>query len=210
MAMVAACKSEGDNVTGSAPKSAQDRDAFFRSGKQPYSIKIGGHWVRYTAGWGPLAIIAAAVAGWHGRSKKNGTTPKSDTIQEVAAGLGNAITDQTFFRGLQNLDQAVADPKRYGQQFLTEIASGLIPYSGFDRAWANALDPTIREPQGFIERIKSGLPILSREVPPKLDVLVPFHGAPRRNGCAGFSTRSNTRGCSRKQSRLRTGKASRS
>jgi N12 class adenine-specific DNA methylase len=182
MAAIAAWAADG-NITAGAPKSAQDRDAFFRSGKQPYSLKIGNHWVRYTAGWGPVALMIAAVGGWYDSFKDGGQQPNSDKIQEVAAGLGNAITDQTFFRGIQNLDQAVSDPKRYGQQFLTEIASGMIPFSGFDRTWAEALDPEIREPQGFAERIKSGLPIFSRDVPPRLDAL----GRPsiRRGGTGG-------------------------
>lgn len=163
--------SKEDVLTGPAPKSAQDRDAFFRSGKQPYSIKLGGRRVRYTSGWGPIALHLAAMTAWHDTFKKNGDVPTMEKIEQVIAGLGTAITDQTFFRGVQNLDNAVADPERYGAQFFAEIASGMIPFSGFDRTWAEALDPEVREPQGMYDRVKAGLPLVSRTVPPKLDVL---------------------------------------
>jgi N12 class adenine-specific DNA methylase len=170
MAMIANWAAQG-NLTGSAPKSPQDRDAFFRSGKQAYSFKVGNHWVRYTAGWGPVALMAGAVAGWYDAFKDKNVAPGWEQIGQVAAALGNAITDQTFFRGLQNLDEAITNPSRYGSQWVSEIASGFVPFSGFDRTFAESLDPDIRDPQGIAERVKGGLPILSESVPPRLDTL---------------------------------------
>ncbi len=170
MSALAYWASQG-NMTGAAPKSQKDRDAFFAAGKQAFSIKVGGHWVRYTAGWGPIALMAGAVAGWYDAFKEKNVAPGWEQVGQVAAALGNAITDQTFFRGLQNLDEAISNPSRYGAQWVSEIAGGFVPFSGFDRTFAEALDPDIREPEGIYERIQSGLPVLSRNVPARLDVL---------------------------------------
>lgn len=158
------------NMTGKAPTSAQDRDAFFRSGKQPFSIKVGNRWVSYTKGWGPLGLMAATVVGW-GEAQEKSDHDFMSEIGDTAGALLNGMQDQSFFRGMQNLSQAVSEPDRYGAQFISEIASGFIPFSGFDRAFADALDPEIRTPEGIYERVAAGLPVLSKSVPPRLDVL---------------------------------------
>jgi N12 class adenine-specific DNA methylase len=169
MALLAQWASQG-NMTGAAPKAGPDKDAFYRSGKQPFSIKIGGHWVRYTAGWGPLALMAGAVSGWHD-SFKDGKKPNADQVGQAAAALGNAITDQTFFRGLENLNEAITDPEKKGADFAAELAGGFVPFSGFLRTWAEALDPKIRQPEGIYERVKAGLPVVSKSVPARVDAM---------------------------------------
>jgi hypothetical protein len=116
-------------------------------------------------------LLASAVAGWGEAQQQTGNAPKSDEVGQVAGAVLNGVRDQSFFRGLQNLDQAVSEPGRFGAQWVSEIASGFVPFSGLDRAWANALDPEVRNPQGIYERIISGIPVMSRQIQPRLDVL---------------------------------------
>ena len=93
-----------------------------------------------------------------------------DTVGHVVAATGKVVEDQSFFRGLQNVMSALEDPAGKGQQFLSETASGMVPFSGLDRLVSQQLDPTVRDPKGMYERIKSGLPVLSKDLPPKLDI----------------------------------------
>src|SRR5260221_2063713 len=156
-------------LTGAPSKNAGDRERFYREGKIPFGLKVGDTWIDLTKGWGSMGLTAAAVSAY-GDAVKNGEPLSMDTVGHVIAATGKVTTDQSFFRGLQNVLGALEDPAGKGQQFLAETASGMVPFSGLDRLVAQQLDPTVRDPQGMYERILSGLPVLSRELPPRLDI----------------------------------------
>lgn len=162
----------GGNVTGAAPKSGAEKDAFYRSGKVPFSIKIAGRWVKYTGAWGIMAPALSAIAAFHDAHVKNGKLPDGKQISEVAAAIGAAATDQPLFRGVQTLMEAITNPQGHSvENFEAEAAAGFIPGSSLLRTTAQAIDPTVRDPQGVYQRIQSGLPFLSQRINPRIDVL---------------------------------------
>jgi N12 class adenine-specific DNA methylase len=182
MAALAAAAAEG-KLTGAAPKNANDRDAWYSAGNEPYSIKIGNHWVNYLRGTGALALLTAAVAGFHDSFREDNKAPTSEKISQVAALLGKAFVEQSFFQGMSNMLNALEEPERYGERFSTDIAEGFVPFSGALRTAEQALDPKIRNPQGMYEHIASGIPILSKTVPPRLDAL----GREVKSGSSGLA-----------------------
>jgi len=182
MAALAAAAAEG-KLTGAAPRNATDRDAWYAAGNEPYSIKIGDHWVNYLRGTGALALLTAAVAGFHDSFREDNNAPTSEKISQVAALLGKAFVEQSFFQGMSNMLNALEEPERYGERFSTDIAEGFVPFSGALRTAEQALDPTIRNPRGMYEHIASGIPILSKTVPPRLDAL----GREVKSGSSGLT-----------------------
>jgi hypothetical protein len=169
MAMLAAMY-ENDRLTGAAPRSAVARDSFFNSGKQPFSVKIGNRWVAYNQATGPLALLAASAAAF-GDAWKDGTAPTSKRIGQALATIGASIADQSMFTGISNLMDAIRDPMGKGSQLFESVAQGFVPFSALDRNVQQALDNKVRSPQGIYERLISGLPILSKNVPAKVDTL---------------------------------------
>jgi hypothetical protein len=115
-------------------------------------------------------MTLAATAGFWDAFHEKGEIPTSKRIATAGAVIGQSVVDATFFRGIENLINALTDPAKQGERFISDMAAGFVPLSGLQRNIANALDPTIRDPQSIYERILTGIPIVSKQVPPKLDV----------------------------------------
>ena len=159
-------------ITGAAPKDRAKSDAFYRAGKQPFSIRIGGKWIRYTGAWAIMSPALSAMAAWNDAYQHNQKLPDSKQISQVAATIGAAMADEPLFRGFQSLNEAITNPQGHpAEMFAAEALSGFIPASSMLRTTAQAVDPKVREPEGVYERIKAGLPMLSQSVPSRVDVL---------------------------------------
>jgi N12 class adenine-specific DNA methylase len=160
------------NVTGPAPRSGGARDAFFREGKQPFSVKVGNHWIGYPGAISILTPALASMAAWWDSYDQNKKRPSTKQISQVAAAVGAAAADQPLLRGIENLNELIANPTgNRAEMMASETASGFIPGSSLLRTTAGALDPAYRDPQGVYERIKAGLPLLSKTLPQRHDVL---------------------------------------
>src|SRR6185437_14818382 len=67
-------------LTGAAPQSPADRAAFYAEGKQPYSVRIGDHWVSYERNFGVLGLPLAAGAAFKDRFDHQGVSAAPDAI----------------------------------------------------------------------------------------------------------------------------------
>lgn len=157
-------------LTGAAPKKEAERKKFYAEGKRPYAIKVGNRWVEYRRMEPfatPIGLIADSYRLWREKDLADAK------IGEIAAEAGNLFAknavEKTFMQGLNNLVNAMEDPERYGERFISSFASAAVPFSGAVRAAANASDDTVRDPQTLIENVKTGIPGLSQTVQPKLD-----------------------------------------
>lgn len=167
-------------LTGGAPTGDAAKKRFFAEGKKPYAIKIGSKWIEYRR-IEPFATPIGLIADGHRLWKEKDLQDAG--IGEIAAEagrlLGKNAVDKTFMQGLGNLVNAIDDPGRYGEKFLASYASGMIFPAGALRSAANATDDTVRDPKGFVETIKAGLPWASKTVRPKLD---PFGEPAKKTG----------------------------
>jgi hypothetical protein len=192
IAIYAAQKYADGELTGRAPASAGDRDAFLRT-RQEYSVKVGNRWVRYTD-FGPLAIPFLSGAAIEDARQTNKNFPAEAVATEAIGSLARGIFEQSFFTGIGNLFD-VMGPGRGGsfgdavERTASGYASGLVPFSGLQRSVKNAMDPVFRQPDNIYERIKSGLPWLSETVPSKLNALGEEQKGSRLNGIFGFGLR---------------------
>lgn len=101
VALAAGAFAANDAITGAEPKDAAQRDAFRAEGKQPYSIKIGNHWIQYSKLHPAIAFNLATVAGVKD-AIDNGTIDQSqgDKIMAMVGGVLGFYRDQSYVKGL--------------------------------------------------------------------------------------------------------------
>ncbi len=157
-------------ITGPAPRYSAERDAFYREGKQPYSIKIGDKWVSYQR-IEPfnqaISQVAAVIEAINDEETENTVIEKG--AQAVATIMQNFIS-QTYMSGIANIIQAIEDPEGSGAYMLQGLASGLVPYSGALRGVTQAMDPTIRSARNIPEAIYKEIPGMTERVREKRNV----------------------------------------
>lgn len=155
---------ESGQLTGPVPPDATDRDAFYRQGLQPYSVRIGDAWHDYRAwGMGPVLGAAAAV---HDATQKHEVGDAAALYSLGAVGIAKAMLDQGFMQGLTNFSEALNDPQRHLESFLEGTARSVVPQAL--QVVARATDPYVRNPQGPGQAITSVLPGLQGTAPPRL------------------------------------------
>jgi hypothetical protein len=150
-------------VTAAAPKDAKERQAFYDSGKRPYSVNINGNWVefrRFEPLATPLVWTAAAFETW----RENGETLNPDLAGKMAFAVGRALLDAAYLSSMSQFINALEDPGQAGATFAARVATGAIPFSAFLRGVAQAGDPYLRDPDGLLDQIQASLPGLSQNV----------------------------------------------
>lgn len=166
-----------DKITGAPPKDRTERDAFYADGKLPYSIKIGDRWYAYNR-VEPFNTILTQIAMWHDSFKNNDHLLSQETIADFIRGTVMNFADQTFMTGLGNLVNAVEDPERYGQKFITDIIGGFVP--SIVAAGARTVDPTVRDSKTVVDDLKVRVPLLSKDVPARESKFEPNGQAVRK------------------------------
>ena len=152
-------------MTAGVPTSSAERDRFFREGKLPFAVKVGGQWIQFSQ-LQPLNQTLTVLSSYVDavRNNKNPAAAAQLAVTTIAQNLA----DQTYMSGLSNLMEAINDPQRYGENLFNRTATGFIPYSGTMRFAATVVDPTMRKPEGLLETVKAGIPGLSEQVPPRV------------------------------------------
>lgn len=171
-------------LTGAAPTDRKQRDAFYADGKLPWSIKIGNRWVAYNR-VEPFNTILAQIAMWHDAYEKEGKVDVK-SITDFATMTGRNFADQTFMTGLGNIVNAIEDPERFGQKFITDIIGGFIP--SFVAAGARSMDNTVRKPETILQSFEQRLPFASQNVPGQESAFEPGGVAIRHNQDNPLST----------------------
>lgn len=160
------------DITGAAPTDPAKRDAFYRQGKLPFSIRLGnkdGTWHSYQR-MEPMnqafAQIAATIDAV--RDAKAGDNP-TDIGKRAVFTIAQNIASQTYLQSINGLIQAISDPERYGNQFFQGLAGGMVPMSGAMRTAANVIDPRQRQAGGVMEAVESNIPGMSQNVPARMN-----------------------------------------
>ncbi len=158
------------NITGAAPVDPTKRDAFYRAGKQPYSLKIGDTWVSYQR-LEPFNQLLSQVAAVVDSIQEGKTTKDAFEIaQGIISTIGNNLISQTYMENIANVMNFIEDPFGEGKRLLQRTASGFVPESALLRTIAQALDPTIRQAQNIPEQIMAGIPGLTEQIRAKTNV----------------------------------------
>lgn len=158
-------------TTWAAPTGKKEKELFYASGRQPYSIKIGDNWVQINQ-LGPLSIAFVVPMAFKQAfgGDNNPTDGQLKNMGQVVTGVGKFLTDQTYVKGLGDLVKALqGDEVAFGQT-LTNVPRQLIPMSSLLGWAARMIDPISRNPgKDVAANIAAGLPFLSKMVEPFRD-----------------------------------------
>lgn len=142
-------------VTGNLPHDANEREAWRAEGRPAMSIKVGDKWVSY-ASFEPINSMLSIVADAMRLVKIGGAEAAGQILSQTKYSFMAAYTDKSFLAGLSTLGEmlnprSMADAS--GMDFILNSANTIIPYSGVRRAFANALDPYLKETRGELDRM---------------------------------------------------------
>jgi hypothetical protein len=156
---------EQQDITGAAPRDPKERDAFYRSGRQEYSIRLGDKWWNYqNANFAP--VLASAVAARS--AMERGESADALALGVTATmGIARAMVDLPFMQGVQDLNEVIDDPERMGPRYAEQWGRAVVPQA--IQFLARASDDIIRDPDNPVEAAMTGIPGLSQRVRPKID-----------------------------------------
>ena len=173
-------KAEEGKITGAAPDRDAEREAFYREGKLPWSVKIGDSWHQYRR-MEPFNTVLASAAIAHDtiRNAKDDESA-ADAFLTLTNGVKDNLIDSSYFQGIQQL----FDKYGSGKHAIERFAASWVPYSGFwrsvNRAYEVATEgkTTVKDkpgggrlsPDSWLAAFAQVVPGLSGKVPARLNV----------------------------------------
>ncbi len=166
------------NTTWAAPSDPKQKQAFYDSGRKPFSVKlnfpgVGERWVpmQYL---GPLALNFAlpAAFNWYQNESRTATTDsQAQKLFNIATSVLNYWSQSTPVAGLGGFVNMASGNVDYTTATQLAFTGGqLIPFNGLVTYIANLLDPVYRDAGGtFMGQIKKGLPLISKTLPAYTD-----------------------------------------
>jgi hypothetical protein len=160
-------------ISGSGPSNTAEKDALYREGWQPYSIKIGDKWIAYNRidPFSQWFQSAGAIADAFQEYQK-GDKETKDMYKMVGSAIwsnAKSILDKTYVKGLNDVVNAIEDPKRYGENFFNNLVTGSIVPSVIGAA-AGATDKKLRKTDGLSDAFKMKIPGLRQTLPENKDI----------------------------------------
>lgn len=159
-------------ISGRGPAEKGVKEAMTREGWQPYSVKIGNRWVAYNRldPAGSLLGMAADATELFMQSQHE-LLDDADTEKIAVAGAlafaGN-VTNKTYLSGLSSMIEALNDPQRAAEGWVQRTAGSVVPAGVAQAERVN--DPTVREVYSMMDAIRSRMPGLSKDLPPRRDL----------------------------------------
>lgn len=139
-------------LTGSGPTDPEERDAWMAAGNREYAVKVGGVWVDYRR-MDPWATLIGTMADTSKACSELGHPEKAMDI--MVNGLQKGIADKTYFKGISDLVKAMDTPDRRGVLFLSNISSGMLPYSGALSQISRGITQHSYNINGFLDAFKA-------------------------------------------------------
>lgn len=166
LAMYIIYKMDAGEITGNAPENKAEREAMYRRGVKPWSIKVGNNWVEYRR-LEPFGTVIGSVATF----KKSYDENQFSTMKEFAAGASNVTNDMvdfwlesSYLRGLRDvLGKSKSRQKQTGEAF-ARATTAVVPYSNFWRSINRSVealaegDAKLREQKTFLDAWSQVIP----------------------------------------------------
>lgn len=138
-----------DRTTWAAPTNPKEKDLFYASGMQPYSVKIGDKWFSYSK-IGPLAYpmaMAAAIKYYWKDNPDAQTATTTEKTLEIVGGIAKFFGDQSYVQGISEAVGLLSGETR-GESIIKtfeNLAGQAIPLVSLQR-WVNQMiDPVFRK-----------------------------------------------------------------
>lgn len=160
-------------ITGGGPTDQRQRSALRRTGWQPYSIKVGDTYLSYgrMEPIGTILGLSADISEIMSNYESYDMRAQDEVDELVTASvmaIGNQVVGKTFMTGFADLVEVLSDPGRYGESYVQKFAGSFIPagVAGIERA----LTPEIEFAFNTLDKVKSRIPGMSKDVPKRLNV----------------------------------------
>ncbi len=165
--LMAAILAADGRTTWAAPVDSEEKELFYASGKKPYSVKVGDKWVSMQY-FGPFAYAMGLPAAYRYHNDESNTAltdSQIDKIGKTITSMTSLLSGQTFLDGLDNFVQLIRGDADYTlPKNLGYTAGQMIPLQGLVRYISTIVDPVYRKSTGFVDQIKSGIPIMSKSL----------------------------------------------
>jgi hypothetical protein len=146
MTAIGACFAQWGDTTWTPPSDEKTKTWFYSTGRKPFSVKIGEHWLPF---WylGPFSLafgIPAAIKHYAIEQKQALDSDAVDKIVEIAGGLARFIASQSSTQSLGNLfalldgDIDFTFPKQMAQ-----LVGQMLAGSAVVRQINNIIDPVL-------------------------------------------------------------------
>jgi hypothetical protein len=137
-----------NDSTWSIPSGKKEKELFYASGRQPFSIKIGDTWVGYSR-LGPLALPIAIPAAIKYYTQENPRSVTDTALQKqanVLGGIGEFFASMSYVEGVGQLMNLVKNAPGALSKLVAEAPAQLIPLASLQR-WINNffIDPIYRK-----------------------------------------------------------------
>jgi hypothetical protein len=147
----------GDNITGAAPTSPGEKNAFYDSGKKPYSVKIGDRWIAYNR-FQPIGMYLTQAVGLRDALNRGDSKTAGNILSSLAVTTAKGLADLPFVSGVNNVITALNDPSQTSaaNKAIGGVLAGLFPNIGRDIATAS--DQYQRQAKSVTDQVKLMIP----------------------------------------------------
>ncbi len=175
MGATAALVQEGV-ITGSGPMNPSVNKSWRENGNQPYSIKMGDKWHSYSRldPFGMMLGLTADATAIMQYAEGSEDATVGQTAKAVALATVNNLTSKTYLSGISDLFKtlgyAQTNPDKANNaadKYSMRLAASFLPYTSAVAQVERTLDPALREADGIVEYVKSRIPGLSTDLPPR-------------------------------------------
>lgn len=154
-------------ITGQGPSDPKERALKYSAGWQPYSVKIGDNYYSFSR-LEPIASILGVWADFSELAQHMGESARDSVASLIVGSIARNFTSKTFLQSVSGLIQAMTDPDRYGQNWVQQMASSVVP-TGVAQV-ARTLDPYLRDAKTILDAVKMRLPGQRETLPVKRDL----------------------------------------
>lgn len=156
-------------IDGGGPQDPVLNAMWQNAGHVPYSIQFGDTRYKFDR-FQPFADLLRWMADATETVEYALEDPdKADLIaQSVVFGLADALHNRTYFQSLGELFRAMDESQYEGTKFANRFVSSWNP--AILKDVEHLIDPTIRQGRTMLDSLRSGIPGLSKDLPPNLNV----------------------------------------
>jgi hypothetical protein len=155
-------------ISGGGPIDTRKRQTLESSGWQPYSVRIGDRWISYRRAE-PLGLSLALVADTvHGMKMGDSAEVTNSKVDTALAHIGRSLQDVAFVPTVASLSEAITNPDGRARNFISRQVASFVP--ALSKDVAQAVDPTVRKPNGIVQTLEARTPGLTSKVPAVIDV----------------------------------------
>ena len=161
-----------DRMSGFGPTDPKERAQWLATGHQPYSIRIGDYWYSFNR-FGSIGTMLGIYAnlGEAIPHMKPDDEELTKALTMTVKATGRLLEDEVGMQGLAGLMEAINEPERKGQRFVSSFVASFLPYSSFLRQTASAFDAEMREVKSVVDGLRYHIPVARQGLLPKRDWL---------------------------------------